>query len=243
VPERLPIADVVERLAEAFGVPPSPPAGTPFEQVLFDVASYLVSDERRLQVHRRLAREVGVTPEAVLRAPREDLLGAVEGGGMKPEMRADRVREAAAVAQQIGDLDAAARAPLAQAVRTFAKFPSIGVPGAEKILLFAGAHAVPALESNGLRSSAWASPPRAVPTRRRTARSAEPCSQRAPRTSASGAARTSCSAATARTSAVAASLSAASAPSPPTAPSAAPVRRRSGRVRSDRVGPRGKRSR
>ena len=152
MPPRLPIADVVARLKTAGGVPRSPPAGTPFEQVLYDVASYLVSDERRLEVHRRLAREVGLTPRAVLGAPRETLLAAVEGGGMKPEMRADRVREAAEVAEEIGDLDAAARAPLPKAVRTFARFPSIGVPGAEKILLFSGAHAVPALESNGLRT-------------------------------------------------------------------------------------------
>jgi endonuclease-3 len=40
---------------------------------------------------------------------------------------------------------------LAQAKKALQKFPSIGAPGAEKILLFTRTYAVLALESNGLR--------------------------------------------------------------------------------------------
>ena len=41
--------------------------------------------------------------------------------------------------------------PLDDAKKALRKFPSIGEPGAEKILLFAGSHPVLALDSNGLR--------------------------------------------------------------------------------------------
>jgi endonuclease-3 len=152
MPERVKIREVVDALEGLGAAPAAPPAGTPFEQVLYEIASYLVPDERRLEVHRRLEREVGLTPDAILRAPRARLLAAIEDGGMKPEMRADRVREAAQTAKEIGDLSKAAKKPLPEAVKAFARFPSVGLPGAEKILLFAGAHAVPALESNGLRT-------------------------------------------------------------------------------------------
>src|SRR5262245_28127181 len=103
MPERPTIREVVDALAKSGAPPPPPPAGTPFEQVLFEIASYLVSDERRLEVHRRLAKEVGLTPEAIEEADDETLLAAIEQGGMKPEMRAEKVREAAEVARDIGD--------------------------------------------------------------------------------------------------------------------------------------------
>jgi len=41
--------------------------------------------------------------------------------------------------------------PLPQAKKALKKFPSIGDPGAEKILLLTGSHPLMALDSNGLR--------------------------------------------------------------------------------------------
>jgi endonuclease III len=43
------------------------------------------------------------------------------------------------------------RKPLPQAKKALKKFPSIGDPGAEKILLLTGSYPVMALDSNGLR--------------------------------------------------------------------------------------------
>jgi len=48
-------------------------------------------------------------------------------------------------------LSAVLRLPIPQAKKALKKFPGIGDPGAEKILLFAGVLPVLALESNGLR--------------------------------------------------------------------------------------------
>lgn len=51
-----------------------------------------------------------------------------------------------------GDLDRALAAAGPKAAKLLAKFPMIGAPGAEKILLFTGRAKVLALESNGLRA-------------------------------------------------------------------------------------------
>jgi endonuclease-3 len=50
-----------------------------------------------------------------------------------------------------GDLTSALKLPYHKAIKALKKFPSIGEPGAEKILLFSKSFPVLALESNGLR--------------------------------------------------------------------------------------------
>jgi endonuclease III len=50
-----------------------------------------------------------------------------------------------------GDLDKVVKQPIAQAKKSLKKFPGIGDPGAEKILLFSKTQPVLALDSNGLR--------------------------------------------------------------------------------------------
>jgi endonuclease-3 len=50
-----------------------------------------------------------------------------------------------------GDLSSVLRLELAKARRALCRFPAIGEPGAEKILLFTRAHPVLALDSSGLR--------------------------------------------------------------------------------------------
>jgi endonuclease-3 len=74
-------------------------------------------------------------------------------GGIFPELRARRLQEAARLARdQFGaNLDSVLRLDFAQALRALKQFPAIGEPGAEKILLFTGAHPCLALESNGVR--------------------------------------------------------------------------------------------
>jgi endonuclease III len=62
------------------------------------------------------------------------------------------LRQAAEVALQLGgDVRAVLRWPLDKAHRALRKFPGIGAPGADKILLFTKTHPILALESNGLR--------------------------------------------------------------------------------------------
>jgi endonuclease-3 len=72
---------------------------------------------------------------------------------MHPETRVFRWREIARIAlnQYHGDLDTILGMPYAEAKRALKQFPTIGDPGAEKILLFCGVATGLPLESNGLR--------------------------------------------------------------------------------------------
>jgi len=74
-------------------------------------------------------------------------------GGMRPETRVDRWQEIARITidQFQGNLEQILQWPHARAVKALKLFPSIGEPGAEKILLFCGVASGLPLESNGLR--------------------------------------------------------------------------------------------
>ena len=131
-----------------------PPARGPFEFVLWENAVYLLPDERRLEVFKSLRDQVGLTPKAITGADQTLLLTLAQRGGMRPETRVFRWHEIARIAtfQFGGDLDQILSCSWANAKRALKQFPTIGDPGAEKILLFCGvpADALP-LESNGLR--------------------------------------------------------------------------------------------
>jgi endonuclease III len=73
--------------------------------------------------------------------------------GMVPEQSVKKLRRGAEIAldEFSGDLRPILKLPLAQAKKALKRFPAIGDPGAEKILLFCRAFPIMALESNGLR--------------------------------------------------------------------------------------------
>jgi endonuclease-3 len=77
-------------------------------------------------------------------------LRAIAGGGILPDNQVDKLRRPAQLAND-SNLDGLNRMSLRDSTRALMKFPSIGEPGAEKILLFARTHAVLGLESNGVR--------------------------------------------------------------------------------------------
>ena len=145
----LDLAVILERLRSTYGTIDPPPPRTPFEILVWDACAYLVDDERRLEVYRRIEAEVGLTPEAILDC--NDLSDRIKAGGMHPERRALRLFETAHKALELG-LDEAVKRPLDEARKVVKKFPGQGEPGAEKILLLSGNHAVLALESNGVRT-------------------------------------------------------------------------------------------
>ncbi|HET7585641.1 MAG TPA: hypothetical protein VFK13_12075 [Gemmatimonadaceae bacterium] len=152
MPESLTLQTVVTKLAAHHGTPEPPPTSDPFGLVLWENVAYLASPARRREAFAELARSVGTTPSAILEASR-DTLERVTSRGILKGLFAAKLRECATIAidELDGDLDAAVRAPLSQAKRALRKFPGIGEPGAEKILLFTGQHALLAPESNGVR--------------------------------------------------------------------------------------------
>lgn len=149
---RIDLKTVVRRLQAAHGEPVRPPVSDVFGLIVWEIAVYLVSDERRRAVFEALEREVGVTPEAILAAPRDTLVETIRDGGMLGEHRAAKLVEAAELAIAIGDgFESVLGLPTAQAKKILQRFPGIGEPGAEKLLLFTRGERVLAPDSNGLR--------------------------------------------------------------------------------------------
>ena len=144
---------IVARLARHYGAPPPPVTNDPFELILFESVAYLVSDEQREAAFTLLRKLVGTKPSEILAASKDDLLRVTKLGGMAAQLRATRLREIALIASTEfgGDLRTVSQLPLAKAKLALRKFPSIGEPGAEKILLFTRTYPVAALDSNGLR--------------------------------------------------------------------------------------------
>jgi endonuclease III len=111
-------------LRKFYGRPQPPKVTDPFEQILFQNVAYLADDVRRAEAFRVLKERTGLKPEKILAASHASLHEIARRGiGGPPE----------------------------EARKALKKFPSIGDPGAEKILLFSGALPVLALDSNGLR--------------------------------------------------------------------------------------------
>lgn len=135
------------------GRPQLPPATGPFELVMWENACYLLPDERRAEVFTGLRQQVGLTAEAIWKAPQDVLLALARRGGMQPETRVMRWREIAGITLQEfgGDLDQVLRMEYGKAKKALKQFPSIGDPGAEKILMYCGIAAGLPLESNGIR--------------------------------------------------------------------------------------------
>ena len=144
---------IVERLARHYGPPAPPITNDPFELILFETVAYLATDERREEAFKLLRQSVGTRPQEILTAPKQELVRVTTLGGIAADLRATRLREIALIATTEfgGDLRNALKLPLAKAKLALRKFPSIGEPGAEKILLFTRTYAVAALDSNGLR--------------------------------------------------------------------------------------------
>lgn len=149
---RFDLAGVVRALRRRYGAPSRPRLSEPFAQVLWVNVAYLASDVKRERAFALLRRTVGVTPAAVRRATDAKLL-AVTRHGILPALFASKLRRAAEIARDAFDdrVMAAARRPLADARRAMRRFPGIGEPGAEQILLFARAHRVLGPDSNALR--------------------------------------------------------------------------------------------
>lgn len=135
----MPLGQVVKSLEKVYGTP-APRVTDPFEMILLENVAYLVDDARRQETFERLRDAIGLTPAAILKHSPEEIAAVIAGGGMKPEMRAEKVLECARLANRVGVDE-----------KTLRKFPSIGEPYADRILLFNGRKVTLAPDSNALR--------------------------------------------------------------------------------------------
>jgi len=144
---------IVKKLQKFYGRTQPPHITDPLEIILFENVAYLVDDEKRAAAFAALREKVGTRADQILKASSEQLEQITRMGGMAPEVRAQRLRQIAELVHYIfkDNLAAELKRPLAQAKKSLKRFPSIGDPGAEKILMLTRSYPVLALESNGLR--------------------------------------------------------------------------------------------
>jgi len=148
----LSLPQIIQQL-QAFYEEPDPPEVTdPWEMILWENVAYLVDDERRHEAMTVLRERVGISPAQILAAPTDRLLEAT-GYGIVPDQSVEKLRRCAEIAlhEFDGNLRPILKRPLAQAKKALKRFPGIGDPSAEKILLFCHAFPLLSLESNGLR--------------------------------------------------------------------------------------------
>jgi endonuclease III len=150
--EHVTFSELVDKLQQHYGVPSPPPSTDPLELIIWENIAYLASDKRRAEAFAILKRAIGTRPEQILGA-QHSALAAVCKAGILPDVSAEKLLTIAKIAYEEfdSDLRSALAKPLPQAKKVLKKFPSIGDPGAEKILLFTRAYPVMALDSNGLR--------------------------------------------------------------------------------------------
>lgn len=145
---------VIALLEQHYGEPKPLAMRDPFDLILYENVAYLVSDDRREKAFRELKQRVGTRPADLLTASLAQLTEITALGGIFPELRARRLQESARLVRDEfgGNLKSVLALEPAAARRGLKKFPTIGDPGADKILLFTGTAASLAPESNGLRA-------------------------------------------------------------------------------------------
>jgi endonuclease III len=149
---RITLPQVVGCLQAHYGKQKLPKLAGPWEMMLWENVAYLADDEQRLKAFQTLKKRVGTEPEQLLSASDEALL-QVTCHGILADQFAQKLRKCAQIALEEfdGDLRPILKLPFHKAKKSLQKFPGIGEPGAEKVLLFTRSYPVLALESNGLR--------------------------------------------------------------------------------------------
>ena len=147
------LAEILDRLEALYGEVGSPTPEDPYELVVFLNSGYPASDENCAKGFAALKAAVGLHPEAILGADPAELAEILRPGGMIPELRAARLKQIAAMVQDQlgGDLKAALQRDPARAGKLLARFPTLGEPAAERILLFSGLEPCAAAPAGGLQ--------------------------------------------------------------------------------------------
>ena len=151
-----PLQKILTALRKRYGAPKPHPAGRdPLAQVLWEMVAYLADDDTRNKAFQALKDRVGLAPGALLRAPLPVLTAICRiGGSVQPLQRGQRIKEIAALVRDEfgGDLSQVLGWEYRRASRALRKFPSVGEPGADRILMLCGSQPVLGLDSNALRT-------------------------------------------------------------------------------------------
>ena len=143
----------VAKLAPLY--PLTEPLRDPLAILVWENVGYLIDEEKRGELFAEFKNRIGLKAPAIANAPMPILTDIARRGGMHPQKRAERLKEigALAIAECHGDMMGSLKAlPLAKARTLLKRFPSVGDPGADRIVLFCGIAAQPAMSSDGLRA-------------------------------------------------------------------------------------------
>ncbi len=141
---------ILDRLQSHYGEQAPHWPTDPYRFLVWWHSGYPPSEERCSRGFEALQREVGDAPGALLAVGAARLTRVLAAGGAVPALRAKRLR---LIATRIdgefaGDLRAAlGRLTRDEARKVLRSLPGIGVPGADRILLFAGLAPVAAVPS------------------------------------------------------------------------------------------------
>jgi len=127
------------------------PPRDPWHAILYENVAYLCADEVRRSAFATLKRTTGLDADMIAAAPDEVLLAAT-GQGKLASQRVTKLRLCAELFGSVGDPRQLVDLPVAKARAALKRFPGIGDPGADRLLLFAAKAPRLALESNGLRA-------------------------------------------------------------------------------------------
>lgn len=152
--------EVLRELEKLYGPQKLAGPADPYEMILYLNSAYPVTDAKCAKGFETVKREVGVSPDKILAAPKARLAKLLRPFGMFPEQRVERLKEIARRVKKEagGNLKAALKKnipkkpqaegkSLRAAKKLLQEFPVIGEPSAEKILLFANLAAVAAVPS------------------------------------------------------------------------------------------------
>jgi len=152
MPVLIGFATLIDRLAKLYGEPAPLPVTEPFAMILWENVAYLANDAKRAEAFDELRTKVGLTPAAIRQA-KDAVLLSIASKGIVPAGTVDKLRAASAIARDSfhDDLAPILDKPLPAAKKDLRKFPAIGEPAAEKILLFNQRFPILAMDSNALR--------------------------------------------------------------------------------------------
>ena len=144
------LAHLLDGLEKFYGKPKPPHPTDPYEMILYINCGYPATDTSCAKAFDALKRSIGLRVDDILAAPKEKLTEVMRLGGIVPEPRAVRLKEIAALVKHTfaGDLRTVLQMPLPEAKKALKKFPTIGDPSADKILLFTKTAPVAAIPSN-----------------------------------------------------------------------------------------------
>lgn len=144
------LAKILDLLEKRYGKQEPPHPVDPYEMLLYTLCGYPASDAACDKAFPVLKREIGLDPDSILAAPEAKLAQIMRLGGIVPELRAKRLKEVAGLVKHVygGNLRVAMKKPVPEIRKILKQFPTIGDPGADKILLLSNTAPIAAVPSN-----------------------------------------------------------------------------------------------